>query len=108
MSHPARAPRNGIDGRTNAAGGRILHDANLAMHGGGGGLANGISVAESSVDGVGVSTPIRPGRSRSRSKDIPEEKIKGTPSDARKKPPPARKSPSRGRYVDEYAHPPGF
>ena len=98
MSHPARAP----------AGSRILHAANLAMHGEGEGFTQGISVAESSVDGVGVSTPIRPGRSRSRSKDIPEEKIKGTPSDARKKPPPARKSPSRGRYVDEYAHPPGF
>jgi hypothetical protein len=78
------------------------------MHGEAGDLTKGIFVAESSVDGVGVSTPIRPGRTRSRSKDIPEEKIKGTPSDARKKPPPARKTPSRGRYVDEYASPPGF
>jgi hypothetical protein len=69
-----------------------------------------IFVAESPVDGVGVSTSIGPGRSRSRSrsKEILEEKIKGTPSDARKKPPPVRKTPSRGRYVDEYARPPGY
>ena len=108
MSHPARAPRSGIDGRTNAAGGRTLYTENLAMHGEAGHSTMGIFVAESPVDGVGVSTSIRPGRSRSRSKEILEEKVKGTPSDARKKPPTARKTPSRGRYVDEYAHPPGF
>jgi len=108
MSHPARAPRSGIDGRTNAARGRILYTENLAMYGVDGCLTMSIFVAESPVDGVGVSTSIRPGRSRSRSKEVLEEKIKGTPSDARKKPPPARKTPSRGRYVDEYARPPGF
>jgi hypothetical protein len=106
MSSPARAPRIGIDGKTNAAGVRVLDAANHAIDGEAGSLTKGIFVAESPVDGVGVSTPIRPGRSRSRSKDVPEGKIKGTPSDARNKPPPTRRTPSRGRYVDEYAHPP--
>jgi hypothetical protein len=55
---------------------------------------------------VGVSTSVRPGRGRSRAKTELDEKVK-KPADGvvRKKSPPARKAPSRGRYVDEYARP---
>ena len=48
---------------------------------------------------------VRPGRIRNRTKTEPEEKVKKPVDDGRKKTPPARKSPSRGRYVDEYARP---
>ena len=64
-----------------------------------------IRLAESPVDGVGESTPVRPGRSRTRAKEKMEERVKNGPG-AEKKSPPARKAPSRGRYVDEYARPP--
>ena len=60
----------------------------------------GLSLA----DAVGVSTSVRPGRGRNRVKTEVEEKVK-KPADVRKKSPPARKTPSRGRYVDEYARP---
>lgn len=51
--------------------------------------------------------PVRPGRVRNPTKTGPEEKIKKKPADGgRKKTPPARKAPARGRYVDEYAYPP--
>lgn len=60
-------------------------------------------LAEIPVDGVGVSTAIRPGRSRTRTKEKVDGKIKPLPAD--KKPPSSRKAPSRGRYVDEYARP---
>ena len=55
---------------------------------------------------AGVTTSVRPGRGRSRTKTELEEKVK-KPADSvvRKKSPPARKAPSRGRYVDEYARP---
>jgi hypothetical protein len=62
----------------------------------------GISLAEA----VAVSTAIRPGRGRTRAKTEPDEKIKKPADGVRKKAPPARKAPSRGRYVDEYARPP--
>lgn len=62
--------------------------------------------AEGPVEGVGESTPIRPGRSRTRSKEKVDEKAKTAPND--KKNAPTRKAPSRGRYVDEYAQPPGL
>jgi hypothetical protein len=55
---------------------------------------------------VGTTT-VRPGRVRNRTKAEPEEKVKKPADGVRKKAPPARKSPSRGRYVDEYARPPG-
>lgn len=58
------------------------------------------------VDGIGVSTAIRPGRSRTRTKEKLDDKAKTVP-DADKKSPSSRKAPSRGRYVDEYAQPPG-
>ncbi len=108
MSHPARAPRSGIDGKANAAGGR---------HSGGGCVACGPEAARIGwgmrvrlrgfdlADGSGVGPAGRTGRVRSRTKVGPEEKIKKPAEGVRKKSPPARKAPSRGRYVDEYARP---
>lgn len=61
-------------------------------------------LAEIPIDGIGVSTAIRPGRSRTRAKEKVDGKIKPAPVD--KKSPSTRKAPSRGRYVDEYARPP--
>lgn len=63
-------------------------------------------LVELPVGGVGETTSVRPGRTRSRSKDKVEEKVKNDPDDKRKSPP-SRKAPARGRYVDEYAQPPG-
>lgn len=54
---------------------------------------------------VGVSTSVRPGRGRNRVKTEVDEKVKKPADSVRKKSPPARKSPARGRYVDEYARP---
>jgi len=65
-----------------------------------------ILFAEAPIEGVGVSTAIRPGRSRTRTKEKVDEKVKTIPG-ADKKSPPSRKAPSRGRYVDEYAQPRG-
>ena len=62
-------------------------------------------LAETPIDGIGVSTAIRPGRNRTRAKEKVDSKIKPEPVD--KKSPASRKAPSRGRYVDEYARPPG-
>lgn len=60
-------------------------------------------LAEIPVDGIGVSTAIRPGRNRTRAKEKVDGKIKPAPE--AKKSPSSRKAPSRGRYVDEYARP---
>jgi hypothetical protein len=57
------------------------------------------------ADAAGVSTSVRPGRGRNRVKTEVEDKIKKPAEGVRKKSPPARKTPSRGRYVDEYARP---
>ena len=57
------------------------------------------------ADGAGVGSAGRPGRSRSRTKAELDEKIKKPADGVRKKAPPARKAPSRGRFVDEYARP---
>jgi hypothetical protein len=57
------------------------------------------------ADTAGVSTSVRPGRGRNRVKTGLDEKIKKPADGARKKSPPARKAPARGRYVDEYARP---
>lgn len=92
MSHPASAPRRGIDGQTNATPGHVPLFATLNP---------GIGLAEA----VAVSTAVRPGRGRPRAKTEPDEKIKKPADGVRKKAPPARKAPSRGRYVDEYARP---
>lgn len=61
----------------------------------------GLSLA----DGVGGSIPARPGRVRNRNKAEVKEKVKKPADESRKKSPPTRKAPSRGRYVDEYARP---
>lgn len=55
---------------------------------------------------AGVTTSVRPGRGRNRVKTGLDEKIKKPADGVRKKSPPARKAPARGRYVDEYARPP--
>lgn len=57
------------------------------------------------ADVTGVSTSVRPGRGRNRVKPDVDEKVKKPADGVRKKSPPARKTPSRGRYVDEYARP---
>ncbi|ODU28064.1 MAG: hypothetical protein ABS93_03045 [Thiobacillus sp. SCN 62-729] len=62
---------------------------------------SGLSLA----DVAGVSTSVRPGRGRNRVKTDVDEKVKKPADGVRKKSPPARKTPSRGRYVDEYARP---
>jgi hypothetical protein len=72
------------------------------------GFAGEAKIAVDSAGGihaVGVSTAVQPGRGRSRSKTELDEKIKKPVDSVRKKTPPARKAPSRGRYVDEYARP---
>ncbi|OYW37039.1 MAG: hypothetical protein B7Z35_10970 [Hydrogenophilales bacterium 12-61-10] len=58
------------------------------------------------VDVTGVSGTVRPGRGGARVKTDLEQKIKKPAEGVRKKSPPARKAPARGRYVDEYARPP--
>lgn len=59
------------------------------------------------ADVGGVGTTVRPGRGRSRAKTVPEDKVKKPADGTRKKSPPLRKAPPRGRYVDEYAGPRG-
>jgi len=54
---------------------------------------------------VDVGSVVRPGRVRNRTKTEPEDKVKKPAEGVRKKAPPARKAPARGRYVDEYARP---
>ena len=95
MSHPARAPRSGIDGQTNAARGRSKAAEPSPPFN-----QSGLPLAA-----VDVSTVVRPGRVRNRSKTEPDEKVKKPADGVRKKSPPARKAPARGRYVDEYARP---
>jgi hypothetical protein len=57
------------------------------------------------VRAVDVGAVVRPGRVRNRTKTEPEDKVKKPADGVRKKAPPARKAPARGRYVDEYARP---
>lgn len=59
------------------------------------------------ADVGGVGTVVRPGRGRTRVKTVPDDKVKKPADGARKKVPPVRKAPPRGRYVDEYACPLG-
>lgn len=60
--------------------------------------------ARTGFHAVDVGT-VRPGRVRNRTKTETDEKVKKPADSVRKKSPPARKTPSRGRYVDEYARP---
>lgn len=57
------------------------------------------------ASGVGSGGAVRPSRVRNRGKTETGEKIKKPAEDSRKKPTPVRKTPARGRYVDEYARP---
>jgi len=111
MSHPARAPRSGIDDQTNAVQDRSGQSGSLTI---GAGclnvpkfflLAREIGPADLGVAAVDVGTTVRPGRVRNRTKTEPDEKVKKPADGVRKKAPPARKAPARGRYVDEYARP---
>lgn len=68
-------------------------------------LAREIGPADWGVAAVDVGTTVRPGRVRNRTKTEPDEKVKKPADGVRKKAPPARKAPARGRYVDEYARP---
>jgi hypothetical protein len=54
---------------------------------------------------VDVGTTVRPGRVRNPTNPHPHKTPKKPADSVRKKSPPARKTPSRGRYVDEYARP---
>lgn len=54
--------------------------------------------------GVG-SSPGRAERIRPRGKTELDDKLRKPADEVRKKSPPARKAPARGRYVDEYARP---
>jgi hypothetical protein len=123
MSHPARDPQSGIDGKASAAGGRhadagtmrclteaarMSHPARDPRSGidGNANAAGGRGVARAGLalaDGVGPS--VRTGRVRSRVKTGTDEKVKKPADGAHKKSPPLRKAPARGRYVDEYARP---
>jgi hypothetical protein len=59
-----------------------------------------ISLADATVGGA-----VRPGRGGARVKTGLDPKVKKPAEGTRKKAPPARKAPTRGRYVDEYASP---
>jgi hypothetical protein len=65
----------------------------------------GMNRLQFDVRAVDVGAVVRPGRVRNRTKTEPEEKVKKPADGVRKKAPPARKAPARGRYVDEYARP---
>ena len=64
-----------------------------------------ISLADAAVGAAGTTTSVRPGRVFNRGKTELDEKVKKPAGSVRKKSPPARKAPARGRYVDEYAQP---
>ena len=64
------------------------------------GMKREISLADTTVGG-----PVRPGRGSTRVKTGLDPKVKKPAEGTRKKAPPARKAPTRGRYVDEYARP---
>jgi len=114
MSHPARGPRSGIDGQASAAGGRravawnadefseaerMSHPARDPRSG----IEHWFD--QSGLEGVATGTTVRPGRGRIQPKSENTDKAKSQPPPSRKKSPPARKAPARGRYVDEYARP---
>jgi hypothetical protein len=65
----------------------------------------GSGLACSQVAAVDVGSVGRPGRVSNRTKTEPDAKVRKPADGVRKKTPPARKAPARGRYVDEYARP---
>ncbi len=109
MSQPTKIPHRGIDGQANAARGRVEEvDHIVAGDGVGRVKIPQFAVFERTLgltDRVGVKTSVRPGRSRSSTKAEPDGKVKKPADGGRKKSPPTRKAPARGRYVDEYARP---
>ncbi|MEW6590839.1 MAG: hypothetical protein AB1418_07360 [Pseudomonadota bacterium] len=108
MSHPARDPRSGIDGKANAAGGRYDEAGFIAGVREAERLSHPARDPRSGIGGwqaAGVGSVVRPGRVRNRTKTETDEKVKKPAEGVRKKGPPARKAPARGRYVDEYARP---
>lgn len=109
MSDPVSAPRNEIMGQSNGVE-TWSSESGVCKSGG---EAEPIKAPQSVEwaldihlsDAVGVGTSVRPGRGRNRTKAELEEKARKPAEDVRKKSPPARKAPARGRYVDEYARP---
>lgn len=110
MSEPVNVPRSGVNGHSEGV--RTPCDAHRACGEQVG--AGGFRVAQAGMpapgirlsDSVGIRSTVRPGRGRTtRTKTDIDEKVKKPGEEVRKKPPPARKAPSRGRYVDEYARP---
>lgn len=67
-----------------------------------------LDAADLPVAAVDVGPGVRPGHARNRTKAEPEQKIKKPADSVPKKTPPLRKTPARGRYIDEYARPPGW
>lgn len=107
MSYSARAPRSGVD-QTHAVQGRNEEGrSSVACHESE--RMNGRQfgwLADFPFAAVEVGTVVRPGRVRNRTPQTePDEKAKKPADSVRKKSPPARKAPARGRYVDEYASP---
>lgn len=67
--------------------------------------ASAVAYPRAPIRAAGEIGGARPGRVRNRTKTEPEQKVKKPADSSQKKTPPARKAPSRGRYVDEYARP---
>jgi hypothetical protein len=64
-------------------------------------------VAEDSIDGITRGVPVKPQRSGTGPKQVPQEKPKtGSRKPGGKKTVVPRRTPSRGKYIDEYARPP--
>jgi hypothetical protein len=104
MSCQARDQRRGIKGQTHVLQCGVCKGTDEAGHikaPQSVELALDISLS----DTVGVSTSVRPGRGRNRTKGKLEDKVRKPAEDGQKKSPPVRKAPARGRYVDEYARP---
>lgn len=63
--------------------------------------------AEDTIDGITRGAPVKPRRSGTGTKEVPQEKPKAGPrKPAAKKTVVPRRAPSRGKYIDEYARAP--
>jgi hypothetical protein len=63
-----------------------------------------LNSADESVGSVTGAATIKPNRNRSRQDPIADKSRTERPA-SRKKPTASRKTPARGRYIDQYAHP---
>ncbi|MGK2951504.1 MAG: hypothetical protein ACSLEZ_03840 [Thiobacillus sp.] len=99
MSHRINGRRHPVQGQV---GGRV-RDAASGEFGRKWGRDAGLN--DTLVVAVDDSTVVQPGRVRNRTKTESDEKVKKPADGVRKKSPPVRKAPARGRYVDEYARP---